>query len=62
MLNSKFSRSLKGNEVEIDHLIYNHWKKRSHPQNISAMNFFQCPTFETSLNNIIFYIPCDFSV
>ena len=55
MLNSKFSRSLKGNEVKIDHSIYNHLEKEIHPKNIFAMDFFQCPTFENSFNNVNFF-------
>ena len=56
MLNSKFSRSLKGNEVKIDHSIYNHLEKEIHPKNIFAMDFFQCPTFENSFNNVNFFL------
>lgn len=54
-LNSKFNKSLKGNAVKIDHSIIESLKKRDPPQNISTTDFFQCPTFENSFNNIIFF-------
>lgn len=53
ILNSKFRKSLKGNEVEIDHSI-----KKSLEQdpsrNISAMESIKCPTFENSFNTVFF--------